>query len=149
MPRGPVRDEVKVMMKEELEYDIPLQDGVMQPLTPYTVHITPLDDDYVVPAANLILDKHLNKFGKKIFDMIRVDENGNFIEDIKELSIKTHVECESFIQKLLNSVLTANDRNSRKNTSIGARDAGFGRGTQVNEDAQGYLRRNHPARVTP
>ncbi|GKF73043.1 hypothetical protein Tco_0219375, partial [Tanacetum coccineum] len=24
-----------------------------------------------------------------------------------------------------------------KNTSIGARDAGFGRGTQANEDAQG------------
>ncbi|GJU58975.1 hypothetical protein Tco_1236741 [Tanacetum coccineum] len=37
---------------------------------------------------------------------------------------------------------------TRKNTSIGARDAGFGRGTQANEDAQGYLRRNLPARVT-
>ncbi|GJX94329.1 hypothetical protein Tco_0348915 [Tanacetum coccineum] len=37
----------------------------------------------------------------------------------------------------------------RKNTSIGARDARFGRGTQANEDAQGYLRRNHPTGVTP
>nr|GEW36302.1 retrovirus-related Pol polyprotein from transposon TNT 1-94 [Tanacetum cinerariifolium] len=35
----------------------------------------------------------------------------------------------------------------RKNTSIGARDARFGRGTQANEDAQGYLLRNHPARA--
>ncbi|GJS25310.1 hypothetical protein Tco_0453942 [Tanacetum coccineum] len=73
MPRGPIRDE--------------------------TVHITPLDDDYVAPAANPILDKHLNKF-----DMTRVDEHSNFMEDIKELSIKTHVECETFIQKLLNKV---------------------------------------------
>ncbi|GJY36012.1 hypothetical protein Tco_0421390 [Tanacetum coccineum] len=31
-----------------------------------------------------------------------------------------------------------------KNMSIGARDAGFGRGIQANEDAQGQLRRNHP-----
>ncbi|GKF56042.1 hypothetical protein Tco_0166382, partial [Tanacetum coccineum] len=28
MPRGPVRDEVKVVKEEELEYDIPLQNGV-------------------------------------------------------------------------------------------------------------------------
>ncbi|GKA17894.1 integrase, catalytic region, zinc finger, CCHC-type containing protein [Tanacetum coccineum] len=31
----------------------------------------------------------------------------------------------------------------KKNTSIRARDAGFGRGTQANEDAQGYLRVTH------
>ncbi|GJZ19812.1 hypothetical protein Tco_0556402, partial [Tanacetum coccineum] len=92
MLRGPVRDEVKVVREEELEYDIPLQNGVMQPLTPQTVHIIPPDDDYVAPTTNPILDKHLNEF-----DMTRVDENGNFMEDIKELLIKTHVECETFI----------------------------------------------------
>ncbi|GJY07714.1 hypothetical protein Tco_0374768 [Tanacetum coccineum] len=67
MPRGPIRDEVKVVKEEELEYDIPLQDGVMQTLTPQTVHITPPDDDYVAPAANPIFDKHLNEFEKKFF----------------------------------------------------------------------------------
>ncbi|GKA06951.1 hypothetical protein Tco_0686175 [Tanacetum coccineum] len=54
---------------------------------------------YIAPPTNLILDKHLNEF-----DMTRVDENGNFKEDMKELSIKTHVECDTFIQKLLNKV---------------------------------------------
>ncbi|GKA06950.1 hypothetical protein Tco_0686174 [Tanacetum coccineum] len=34
MPRGPVYDKIKVVREEELEYDIPLQNGVMQPLTP-------------------------------------------------------------------------------------------------------------------
>ncbi|GJR21493.1 hypothetical protein Tco_0970020 [Tanacetum coccineum] len=99
MPRGPVCDKVKVVKEEKLEYDIPLQNRVMQPLTPQIVHITSPDDDYVAPATNPILDKHLNEF-----DMTRVDENGNFMEDIKELLIKTHVECETFIQKLLNKV---------------------------------------------
>ncbi|GKD83359.1 hypothetical protein Tco_1350198 [Tanacetum coccineum] len=102
MPLGPVHDEAKVVREEEL--DIPLQDGVLQPLTPQTVHITLPDDDYVAPATNPILDKYLNEFGKEFFDMTGVDENGNFIEEIKELSIKTHVECETFIQKLLNKV---------------------------------------------
>ncbi|GKE08811.1 hypothetical protein Tco_1412362 [Tanacetum coccineum] len=99
MPRGPVRDEVKVVREEELEYDIPLQNGMMQPLTPQTVYITPPDDNYVALTTNPILYKHLNEL-----DMARVDENGNFMEDIKELSIKMHVECETFIQKLLNKV---------------------------------------------
>ncbi|GJS34317.1 reverse transcriptase domain-containing protein [Tanacetum coccineum] len=52
MLRGLVRDEVKVVREEELEYDIPLQNGVMQPLTPQTVHIIPPDDDYVAPTTN-------------------------------------------------------------------------------------------------
>ncbi|GKB41469.1 hypothetical protein Tco_0886411 [Tanacetum coccineum] len=102
MPLGPVRDKATVIREGEQDYDIPLQDGVMQPLTPQTVHITPPDDDYVTPATNPILDKHFNEFGNELFDMTGVDENGNFIEVIKELSIKTHVECETFIQKLLN-----------------------------------------------
>ncbi|GKE33416.1 hypothetical protein Tco_1452738 [Tanacetum coccineum] len=97
MPPRPVHNKVKVVREEELEYDIPLQDGVMQPLTSQTFHITPPNDDYVAPTTNPILDKHLNEFGKEIFDMTEVDENGNFIKDIEELSIKTHVECETFI----------------------------------------------------
>nr|GEU80407.1 hypothetical protein [Tanacetum cinerariifolium] len=67
MPRGPVRDEVKVVRGEELEYDILIQNSVMQPLTPQTVHIISPDDDDVVPATNPILDKHLNGFGKEFF----------------------------------------------------------------------------------
>ncbi|GJW43692.1 hypothetical protein Tco_0072491 [Tanacetum coccineum] len=109
MDNGPVHDEAKVVREEEQDYDIPLQDGVMQPLTSQIVHITPPDDDYVAPATNPILDKYLNEFGKEFFDMTEVDENGKFIKDIKELSIKTHVECETFIQKLINTVLTTND----------------------------------------
>ncbi|GKB84118.1 calmodulin-interacting protein 111 isoform X1 [Tanacetum coccineum] len=45
MPLGPVRDKEKVIKEEEHDYDISLQDGVMQPLTPQTVYITPPDDD--------------------------------------------------------------------------------------------------------
>ncbi|GJR47878.1 hypothetical protein Tco_1315981 [Tanacetum coccineum] len=44
-------DEAKVVREEEQDYNIPLHDGVMQPLTPQTVHITPPDDDYVAPAC--------------------------------------------------------------------------------------------------
>nr|GEV99694.1 hypothetical protein [Tanacetum cinerariifolium] len=63
MPRGPVRDEVQVVKETKLEYDVPLQNGDMQYLTPQTVHIIPLDDDYVAPATRPILEKHLNEFG--------------------------------------------------------------------------------------
>ncbi|GJV55541.1 putative reverse transcriptase domain-containing protein [Tanacetum coccineum] len=37
----------------------------------------------------------------------------------------------------------------QKNTSIGTRDTGFGRGKQAKEEIQGQLRRNLPAGVTP
>ncbi|GJR83346.1 putative reverse transcriptase domain-containing protein [Tanacetum coccineum] len=73
----PVHDEVKVVRKEELEYDIPLQNGVMQPLTPQTVCITPPDDDYVAPATGPILDKHLNEFGDEFSDISRVAEKAD------------------------------------------------------------------------
>ncbi|GKC87795.1 hypothetical protein Tco_1148444 [Tanacetum coccineum] len=75
MPLGPVHDIKKVERKDEQDYDIPLHDGVMQPLIPQTVHITPPDDDYVALATNLILHKQLNEFGKEFSDMTRVDEN--------------------------------------------------------------------------
>ncbi|GKC48759.1 hypothetical protein Tco_1071504 [Tanacetum coccineum] len=45
MPLGLVHAKEKVVKEEEQDYDIPLHDGVMQPLIPKTVHITPLDDD--------------------------------------------------------------------------------------------------------
>ncbi|GJY05702.1 hypothetical protein Tco_0371642 [Tanacetum coccineum] len=58
IPLVPVHDEKKVVREKEQDYD-----GVMQPLTPQTVHITPPNDDYVAPATNPILDKQLNEFG--------------------------------------------------------------------------------------
>ncbi|GJT18273.1 hypothetical protein Tco_0876979 [Tanacetum coccineum] len=112
MPLSPFHYEAKVVMEEEQDYDInsiPLQDsdvmdGMMQPLTPHTVHITQPDDDYVAPATSPILDKHLNKFREELFDITGVDEkaNGNPITDIKELLgvIMTDVEFETFIQQL-------------------------------------------------
>ncbi|GJZ79100.1 hypothetical protein Tco_0643937 [Tanacetum coccineum] len=60
MPRGPVRNEVKVIREEELEYDIPLRNGMMQSLTPQIVLTTPPDDDYIASVTNPILEKHLN-----------------------------------------------------------------------------------------
>ncbi|GJX50295.1 hypothetical protein Tco_0277140 [Tanacetum coccineum] len=106
-----------------------------------TVHITPPNDDYVALATNPIFDMRLKDFGVELFDMTGEDEkaDGNFIEDTKELSIKTDVEIDTFIQKLLN----------RKNTSMGARDTGIRHGKQLNKGSQGQLQRNHPAGVTP
>ncbi|GJZ30636.1 hypothetical protein Tco_0575683 [Tanacetum coccineum] len=79
MSRGPIRDEVKVVREEELEYDIHLQDGVMQPLTPQIVYITSPNDDYVAPAADPILDKHLNEYGKEMIlgdrSLLRIQES--------------------------------------------------------------------------
>nr|GEW86260.1 hypothetical protein [Tanacetum cinerariifolium] len=74
-PLGLVCDKAKVIREEEHDYDIPLHDGVMQPLTPKTIHITQPDDDYVESATNLILDKHLNKCRKELFDMTEFNKN--------------------------------------------------------------------------
>ncbi|GJY47077.1 hypothetical protein Tco_0436140 [Tanacetum coccineum] len=113
MPLGPVHDKEKVVKEEEQDYDIPLQDGVMQPLNPQTVHITSLDDDYVAPSTNLILNKHLNEFGEEFFDNTRVSEkiDSNPVNDLKEL-LKTY-DFETFIRKLLHQDLSARKRNSR------------------------------------
>nr|GEV76232.1 hypothetical protein [Tanacetum cinerariifolium] len=62
MSLGLVHDKEKIIKEEEQDYDIPLHDGVMQPLTPQAVHITLPDDDYVAPTTNPILNKHLNEF---------------------------------------------------------------------------------------
>ncbi|GJT21600.1 hypothetical protein Tco_0891537 [Tanacetum coccineum] len=106
MPLGPVHDKEKIVKEEEQDYDIPLHDGMIKPLTPQTVHSTPPDDDYVAPSTSPTLDKQLNKFGKECFDITRVAEkaNGNPVEDVQELSdIKTY-DCETFIRKLLYQV---------------------------------------------
>ncbi|GKE19230.1 hypothetical protein Tco_1426807 [Tanacetum coccineum] len=83
-----IHDKKKIVREEKHDYDIPLHDGVMQPLTPQTVHITPPDDDYVAPATSPTLDKQLNEFGKECSDITRVAEkaDGNRVKDIKELS---------------------------------------------------------------
>ncbi|GJT73067.1 hypothetical protein Tco_1032353 [Tanacetum coccineum] len=83
---GPVHDKEKIVREEEHDYDIPLHDGVMQPLTP---HITPPDDDYVAPATNPILDKQLNEFREEFYDITRVAKKakGNPVNNVKELSV--------------------------------------------------------------
>ncbi|GJV16733.1 hypothetical protein Tco_1362056 [Tanacetum coccineum] len=106
MPLGLVHDKEKIVKDEEQDNDIPLQDHVMQPLTPQTVHITPPDDDYVAPATNPILDKQLNRFKKEFFDITRVakKENCNPVNNVKELSDIKKYDCETFTRKLLHQV---------------------------------------------
>ncbi|GKD27351.1 hypothetical protein Tco_1233565 [Tanacetum coccineum] len=70
IPLGPVHDRDKIVREEEHDYDIPLNDSVMQPLTPQMVHITPPDDDYVAPATN----KQLNKFKEEFSNIAKVAE---------------------------------------------------------------------------
>ncbi|GJU13097.1 reverse transcriptase domain-containing protein [Tanacetum coccineum] len=52
IPLGLVHDKDKIVREKEQDYDIPLNDSVMQPLTPQTIHITQHDDDYVALATN-------------------------------------------------------------------------------------------------
>ncbi|GKB50783.1 hypothetical protein Tco_0901536 [Tanacetum coccineum] len=84
------------------EHDIPLQDGVMQPLTSHTTHITPPDD--VAPATSPILDKHSNKFREEFYDITRVVEmaDGNPVKDLPNI-INTY-DFETFILKFLHQV---------------------------------------------
>nr|GEU90589.1 hypothetical protein [Tanacetum cinerariifolium] len=104
MPQGLVCNKEKVKMEEEHDYDIPLQDHVMQPLTPQTAHIPPPDDDYVAPATNLILNNNLNEFGEEFNDNARVSKkiDSNTVNDLKEL-LKTY-DFETFIRKLLHQL---------------------------------------------
>ncbi|GJW99856.1 hypothetical protein Tco_0183770 [Tanacetum coccineum] len=104
MPLGLVRNEAKVVREEEQDYDIPLQDDEMQPLTPQTVHITPPDDDYVAPATNPIFNKHLKEFKEEFSDYTKVSNeiDSNPVNDLKEL-LNTY-DFETFIQKLLHQV---------------------------------------------
>nr|GEZ30209.1 hypothetical protein [Tanacetum cinerariifolium] len=70
MPLSPFRDKESVARGKE--HAIPLQDSVMQPLTPQTTHIIPPDD--VAPATSPILDKHSNEFEEEFFVITRVVE---------------------------------------------------------------------------
>ncbi|GJV53947.1 hypothetical protein Tco_1449688 [Tanacetum coccineum] len=82
---GSVHDMEKIVREEEQDYDVPLHDGVMQPLAPQTVHITPPDDDYVAPAASPTLDKQLKEFRKECSDITRIVEKANYnpVNDVK------------------------------------------------------------------
>ncbi|GJX01624.1 hypothetical protein Tco_0185537 [Tanacetum coccineum] len=95
---GPVHDKDKIVKEKEQDYDIPLNDSVMQPLTPQTVYITPLDDDYVVPATNPMSNQQLNKFEEEFSHITKVAE-----KEYDNPVIKTY-DCETFIWKLLHQV---------------------------------------------
>ncbi|GKE15014.1 hypothetical protein Tco_1422591 [Tanacetum coccineum] len=90
--------DVERLREKEQDYDIPLNDSVMQPLTPQTVHITPPDDDYVAPAKNPMSNKQLNKFEEEFSHITEVAE-----KEYDNTVIKTY-DCETFIQKLLHQV---------------------------------------------
>ncbi|GKA69415.1 hypothetical protein Tco_0775479 [Tanacetum coccineum] len=95
IPLGPVHDKDKIVREKEQDYDIPLNNSVMQPLTPQTVHITPLDDDYEAPATNPMSNKQLNKFEEEFSNIKEVAE-----KEYDKPAIKTY-DCETFIRKLL------------------------------------------------
>ncbi|GJV19507.1 reverse transcriptase domain-containing protein [Tanacetum coccineum] len=118
MPIGLVCNKAKVVREEEQDYDNPLQDHVMQPLIPQTVHFTPPDDDYVAPATNPILNKHLNEFGKKFADNTRVYKNidSNPVNDFKEL-LKAY-NFETFIQKLLHQLSQSSHETRKANREM-------------------------------
>ncbi|GKC74888.1 hypothetical protein Tco_1120771 [Tanacetum coccineum] len=75
IPLGPVHDKDKIVREKEQDYDFPLNDSVMQPLTPQTVHITPPDNDYVAPATNPMSNKQLNKFEE---EFSHITENAHY-----------------------------------------------------------------------
>ncbi|GKC86499.1 hypothetical protein Tco_1147148 [Tanacetum coccineum] len=72
--------------------------GVMQPLTPQTVHITSLDDDYVAPTTNPMSNKQLNKFEEEFSHITEVAK-----KEYDNPVIKTY-DSETFIRKLLHQV---------------------------------------------
>ncbi|GJY98164.1 hypothetical protein Tco_0515074 [Tanacetum coccineum] len=120
---GPVHDKEKIIREEEQDYDVPLHVGVMQPLAPQIVFITPPDDDYVAPATNPILDKQLNEFKKEFSDITRVAKkvNCNPVNDVKELFDIKKYDCETFIRKLLHqaaNLSTYTAESSRRFNSI-------------------------------
>ncbi|GJU28547.1 hypothetical protein Tco_1167168 [Tanacetum coccineum] len=89
MPLGLVYDKEKIVREEEQDYDIPLHDGMMQPLTPQ------IDGVFL----------NITRIAKKA--------NGNHVNDVQELSnIKTY-DCETFIRKLLHQVPAARRQISR------------------------------------
>ncbi|GJZ66124.1 hypothetical protein Tco_0622820 [Tanacetum coccineum] len=92
IPLGPVHDKDKIVRENEQNYDIPLNDSVMKPLTPQTVHITPPDDDYVAPTTNPMCNKQLNKFKEEFSHITEVAK-----KEYDNPVIKTY-DCETFIR---------------------------------------------------
>ncbi|GJY09701.1 hypothetical protein Tco_0377886 [Tanacetum coccineum] len=74
IPLGLVHDKDKIVREKKQDYDIPLNDSVMQPLTPQTIHITQPDYDYVAPATNSMSNKQLNKFEEEFSHITEVAE---------------------------------------------------------------------------
>ncbi|GKC12848.1 hypothetical protein Tco_1009630 [Tanacetum coccineum] len=118
IPLGLVYNKEKVVKEEEQDYDIPLHEHVMQPLTPQTVHITPPDDDYVASATNPILNKHLNKFGEEFTDNTRVFEkiDSNPVNNLKEL-LKTY-DFENFIRKIKHQLSQSSHETGKTNREM-------------------------------
>ncbi|GJZ78722.1 hypothetical protein Tco_0643559 [Tanacetum coccineum] len=158
MQLSPFRDKAIVTREEEQDDDIPLQDGVMQPLTPQTAHITPPDN--VALATRPILDKLLNEFGEDFYDITRAAKkaDGNPVNDVKDLSdiIKT-CDFETFIRKLLHQDLNSKEiefeiiltRNRVEENEHLSKKHEIWTPKQAKLDFQDLLRRNHLAGVTP
>ncbi|GJW52720.1 hypothetical protein Tco_0096805 [Tanacetum coccineum] len=96
IPLGPIYDMDKVI--KEQDYDIPLNNSLMQPLTPQTVHIIPSGDDYVASATNPMSNKQLNKFEEEFSNITNGAE-----KEYDNPVIETY-DFENFIQKLLHQV---------------------------------------------
>ncbi|GKC86408.1 hypothetical protein Tco_1142125 [Tanacetum coccineum] len=95
IPLGPVHDMYNVVKEKEHDYYFPLNNNVMQPLTPQTVHITPSGDDYVAPATNPMSNKKLNKSEEEFYNITKGAE-----KEYDNPVIETY-DCENFILKLL------------------------------------------------
>nr|GEU76358.1 hypothetical protein [Tanacetum cinerariifolium] len=106
----PYPDEVKVVRQEELDNDIdsiPTQepdvnDDLIQPLIPQTVHTMPPYDAYVVTDTKPILEELLEEFEDEILYITLVDEEADFnpIRDIKELKLLIDIDHESSFTKI-------------------------------------------------
>ncbi|GKE70758.1 hypothetical protein Tco_1528830, partial [Tanacetum coccineum] len=99
IPLGLVHDKDKIIREEEQDYDTPLDDSIMQPLTPQTVHITPPNDDYVTPATNPKSNKQLDKFEENFSNITKVAE-----KEYDNPVMNTY-DCETFISREMKSHL--------------------------------------------
>ncbi|GJU81136.1 hypothetical protein Tco_1283501 [Tanacetum coccineum] len=95
---GLVHDKDKIVRGKKQYYDIPLNDIVVQLLTPQMVHIIPPDDDYVASATNHMSNKQLNKFEEKFSNITKVAK-----KQYDNPVIKIY-DYETFIRKLPHQV---------------------------------------------
>ncbi|GJV85860.1 putative reverse transcriptase domain-containing protein [Tanacetum coccineum] len=98
IPLGPVHDMDKVVKEKEHDYDILLNNNVMQHLTSQTVYITPSGDDYVAPTINPMSNKQLYKFKEEFSNITKGAE-----KEYDNPVIETY-DCKNFIRKLLHQV---------------------------------------------